>query len=213
MINLLQRSSRFALDHWWVFKSISLTYIVLLVSPELTKPLLQNFGVTEAAGAAILGGAFGLVTILLDLGLVDFTLRSLRKERVSILRCLFFSRHILAIVGIMLCIALPIFFLGLAILKYAAYLLPIFAILPAILIVRTTFWRVILVEEGCGVWQSLLRSWKRTKGKFLFSLQTTILVFIFEILGFVLLLIGALFFLPFSSHFLVASYRKIHCPA
>ena len=206
MLTYFSPSWQFSRQNWKAFLPVTIPYIVLLFSPELVNYLVEDIG-TIGILFAVISGA---MILILDFALVDFTLKLGRGERTDFFDILAYSRYILPIFGWSLCLGLPFLFTAMAVLKFTSYLLPLLALLFLYLWARTLYWRVFVVEKGCGIADALVASWRLTQGKLWETLKVLFATLFFDLFGLALLLLGALIFLPFSCHILIRGYEELN---
>lgn len=208
MVAFFKESWAFSLENWQKYLPLTLLYIVVLAVPELYKHL---FASTSEILVLVFGFLSGVVMILADFALIDFTLALSKKKQEPKFKQLFdYINYLLPLLALGLVVGIFAMGVTLALLRFASYFLPLFGAVFLFFWVRFFYWRIIIVEERCGVIASLRRSWQRTEGQFWTTALLVLVTNLVELLGFVLLLFGAIFTLPLSNRILVFGYRAAY---
>ncbi len=195
-------------------------YIGALSTPHL----LDSLGVS-GLGLIILLTVSLILMVLAEFALIQYTIEAAERGRTpDLVECLkgylgtLIQLFFISVVG-----SFPVTLIG-AVLYTLCYspspLLPagvevLYIGLPLLyfgvlyIAVRLFYWRIIIVEEECGVIQSFLQSWKRTRGYFWQTAVTAFFVLLLEFVGFLLLIVGVFIFFPMAGRLLLFGYRAI----
>ncbi len=198
MIEYLGKSWQFARRNWRNFFPLTILYVLCLALPELLKYLLPE-GYSNFALA--IAGLSALLIILLDFLFVDYVFRIDRGQTPRVARLFYFAKFLLPSILIGSVFGILIFFLSLACLRFASFLLPVPLGLVFFVGVRTIFWRFVLIDQGLSVWRSIRGSWALTKGSFWPLAIMAIVVILVDSLGIAIVPLAVLA-LPLSTKYM-----------
>ncbi len=223
----------FGLSHWRSFAPLTVAYIgALSISHLLGDYLLDGLGMFGIGLRLIILVTPVIPIVLAGFALIQYTIEVAERGRTpGLVECLkkgyrylwsliplfFVSIAVLIAVLFSMPLAVAVFYTLLyhqspllpgAVLLYIGLLLLYFGGVPYFG-VRLFYWQIIIVEEGCGVIQSFLQSWKRTRGYFWQTAVTAFFVLLLEFVGFLLLIVGVFIFFPMAGRLLLFGYRAI----